>query len=125
VKVLVDSSVWIEYFRSGKVESLDRLVEEDLVVTNDVILTELIPALSAQNQKVVIESLEHLEQIRVRIDWDLIRKYQTINLKKGVNKIGIPDLIILQQVIENNLTLYTLDKHFKLMKMHFDFNLLN
>lgn len=125
MSVLVDSSVWIDYFRNGKNLTLDRLITEDLVVINDLILTELIPSLVNQNQKDVINSLEALETVPLRIDWDLIRKYQILNLQEGINKVGIPDLLILQQVIETNLTLYSFDKHFQLMSEIVTFKLLN
>ena len=118
MKVLVDSSVWIDYFRNGANPLLDRLITEDLVVINEIILTELIPALELQQQKEVIESLGNLEIVPLSIDWSLIRKYQTLNLQNGINKVGIPDLLILQQVIESNLTLYSFDKHFDQMNQH-------
>lgn len=51
MSVLVDTSVWIEYFRSGNnFEKLDFLIDENLVVTNDLILAELIPFLKIRNQ---------------------------------------------------------------------------
>ena len=123
MNVLVDSSVWIDYFRNGVNDNLERLITEDLIVTNEVILTELIPALTLQKQKTVIDSLKHIQCIDLNIDWSLIRNYQTINLKNGINKVGIPDLIILQQTIEKNLTLFSLDKHFRLMQEYFDFRM--
>ncbi|WP_420575702.1 PIN domain-containing protein [Ekhidna sp.] len=122
MSVLVDSSVWIDYFRNGT-DLLDQLIEEDLVVANDIILSELIPALKLQKQEDVIESLLSLELVELNIDWKLIREYQIINLQNGINKVGIPDLIILQQTIEQNLYLFSLDKHFKLMQKHFDFKM--
>ena len=37
--VLVDPSVWIDYFRSGEEsERLDYLIDENLVITNELIL---------------------------------------------------------------------------------------
>jgi len=114
-QVLVDSSVWIQYFRFGGIEKLDRLLEEDLVCTNDLILSELGPSLIVQNKVEIWESLRALNRIPLRIDWDLIRGYQILNMKNGINKIGIPDLIIVQQVIEEKLLIFTFDKHFKLM----------
>jgi hypothetical protein len=125
MKVLVDSSVWIDYFRNGANDLLDRLITEDLVVCNDIILTELIPALALQQQKEVIESLQSLELIPLSIEWSLIRKYQALNLKNDINKVGIPDLIIIQQVIETHLMLYSFDKHFGLMKKHLNFELIS
>jgi hypothetical protein len=44
MSVLVDSSIWIDYFRNtGKADALDVLIDENLVVVNDLILAELIP----------------------------------------------------------------------------------
>ncbi|NOX90781.1 MAG: PIN domain-containing protein [Calditrichaeota bacterium] len=41
--VLVDSSVWIDYFRAGiKSEKLDELIDENLICTKDIILAELV-----------------------------------------------------------------------------------
>ena len=124
MNVLVDTSVWVDFFRNKSNHLLDQLIKEDILATNDIILTELIPALTLQKQPEVIESLISLETIPLHIDWQLIRNYQTINLQNGINKVGIPDLLILQQVIEHNLTLFTLDKHFALMQPHFDFKML-
>jgi len=121
MNVLVDSSVWIDYFKNEENTLLDKLISEDLVVTNEVILMELIPALDLQNQKEVTESLENLEVVPLSIDWMLIRKYQILNLKNGINKVGIPDLLIIQQAIESNLTLYSFDKHFILMNQFLNF----
>ena len=124
MNVLVDSSIWIDYFRNGKNEMLDQLIKDDIIVTNDIVLTELIPALELQKQNEVITSLLQIDLIPLNTDWDLIRRYQLLNLRKGINNVGIPDLLILQQVIESNLTLLTLDKHFELMRNHLNFNLL-
>ncbi len=124
MSVLVDTSVWVDFFRNNGNSKLERLIKEDIIITNDVILTELIPALTLQNRKDVIEPIESIDTIPLNIDWELIRNYQIINLQNGINKVGLPDLLILQQVIENNLTLFTLDKHLELMQSCFDFKLL-
>ncbi|MDZ7755840.1 PIN domain-containing protein [Rhodohalobacter sp.] len=122
-KVLTDSSVWINYFKKGEPAILDRLIEEDLVYINEIIFTELAPILKKQNQLNVIESLGAFERIPLNIDWPIIRGYQYLNLKNGLNHVGIPDLIILQQVIDQKLTLFSFDKHFKLMQNHLKFEL--
>ena len=46
------------------------------------------------------------------------------NLENGINRAGIPDLILLQQVINQKISLFTFDKHFSLMQKYFTFNLL-
>ena len=124
VKVLVDSSVWIDFFRQKKSNELGRLLEEDLVCINDIILTELIPSLTRSNQKEIIEGLFSLDRIPLSIDWELLRRYQFKNLSNGINKVGIPDLIIMQQVIQFKISLYTNDNHFYLMQNYFKFDLL-
>lgn len=122
--VLVDSSIWIDFFRNGNSSQIEDLIKEDLVCTNEMILTELLPSLEQLGHHEVIESLLHLQRIPLNIDWDIIRKYQLSNLKSGINKVGIPDLIILQQVIQEKLTLMTLDKHFHLMQQTFQFDII-
>jgi predicted nucleic acid-binding protein len=123
--VLIDSSVWIEYFRSGKPGKLDRLIEEDMVCINELILTELAPTLLMKNENEIVDGLKAIELIPLNIDWDIIRDYQLMNLKNGINKVGIPDLIILQQVIEHKIALFSFDKHFKLMQNHLNFELIS
>ena len=60
-KVLVDSSVWIEYFKSGGIEILDRLIEEDLACINELILTELAPPLIKKGEVEVVDGLRAVE----------------------------------------------------------------
>ncbi len=114
---LVDSSVWIDYFRSGENSSkLDWLIDENILVINDLILAELIPFLKIKNQRKIIRLLNSVGKLRLNIDWDQIIDYQHKFLKKGINGIGIPDLIIAQNAIQNYCEIYSLDNHFKLMK---------
>ena len=121
-QVLLDSSVWIEYFRdsNSKVSTeVDKLIDIGNIFTNELILTEIIPYLKVKKQNQLIHILESLECFQMSIDWKQIIEFQIINLKNGINKIGIPDLIILQNSIQNQSTLFTLDKHFRLMsKIH-------
>ncbi|NBC65451.1 MAG: PIN domain-containing protein [Bacteroidetes bacterium] len=122
--VLVDSSVWIEYFKSGGIEKLDRLIEEDLACSNELILTELAPALMLRGETDILEGLQAISMIPLNVDWEIVRDYQLINLKNGINKVGIPDLIILQQVIDEKITLFSFDKHFRLMQDYLSFDLI-
>jgi len=122
-KVLIDSSVWIEYFKNGAPSEVDFLINENLACTNDLILSEILPILIKNNEKDAIEGLRSIENIPLQIDWELIQEYQVLNLKNGLNQIGIPDLIIIQQVIQEKLSLLSLDKHFKLMREFLSYEL--
>jgi hypothetical protein len=117
MKVLVDTSIWIDYFK-GSINSLymDFLIDENLLVTNDLILTELIPFLKIKNETKLISLLHHINKLEINVIWDEIIEYQYKCLLSGLNGIGIPDLIIAQNAKQNNCRIYTLDKHFSLME---------
>jgi predicted nucleic acid-binding protein len=117
MSVLVDTSVWVEYFRHGKgLDQLDFIIDENLVVTNDLILAELVPFLKARNQSRIILLLHSINKLRLNINWEQIIEFQYECLKNGLNGIGIPDLIIAQNAKQNCCEIYSLDNHFRLIK---------
>ena len=125
MSVLVDSSVWIEYFRgTGKGEVLDYLIDENLVVVNDLILAELLPALYIRRQRRLIGLLKETTRHPISVDWDDIIQLQVTCLRSGINKVGIPDLIIAQHAMRNSLELLTLDKHLAQLSQHAPLSLL-
>ena len=125
MSVLVDSSIWIEYFRTGKnLDQLDFILDENLVVTNDLILAELIPFLQLQNQRKVIDLLKCINKLPFLIDWDEIIFFQYKCLKKGINGVGIPDLLIAQNALQNHCEIFSMDKHFKILAEVIDIKIL-
>jgi predicted nucleic acid-binding protein len=119
MSVLVDSSVWIEYFRGTPGhDELDFLIQEDLVVVNDLILAELIPALHLRRQRKLITLMREIARPPLDTDWDNIIQMRILCLRNGINKVGIPDLMIAQHAIQNDLELYSRDKHFALLARH-------
>lgn len=116
MSVLVDSSIWVEYFRGSPDQAeLDFLIQENLVVINDLILAELIPALHVRRQRKLIGLMREIERSPLSVDWDDIIQMQILCLRNGINKVGIPDLMIAQHAIQNGFELYSRDKHFKLL----------
>ncbi len=116
MEVLVDTSVWIDYFRgAGNAHDLDTLIDESLIVTNDIILAELIPYLKIKKQIKVINLLHELKCIPLDIHWNEIIEFQVKYLKGGYGGMGIPDLIIAQNARQTNCKVYSLDKHFRLL----------
>ncbi len=114
--VLVDTSIWIDYFRSGNnSKDLDYLIEENIIAINDIILAELIPYLKIKKQTKVIKLLHEINRFPLSINWDEIVNFQVKCLKDGENGVGIPDLIIAQNAKQNDCKIYSLDKHFKLL----------
>ena len=113
MSILVDSSIWIAYFRKGinNVE-LEYLIDENLILINDLILSELVPFLKIQNKLKLIRLLNEIERLPILIDWIGITNLQTNCLKKGICGVGIPDLIIAQNAIDNKVMVFSHDKDF-------------
>lgn len=126
MSVIVDTSVWIEYFRNGNQSAkLDFLIDENLIVTNDLILAELVPSLKVRNQIKIVTLLSDVEKLSLFINWDQIIEFQFKCLKNGLNGIGISDLIIAQNAKQNRCDIFSLDNHFRLMKDILELDLLD
>ena len=114
--ILVDSSVWIEYFKGNeKALPLNKLLDLNTICVNDLILAELLPSINHKKENVLKELLLTITKVPLSINWNTIIYMQTQNLKNGINKVGIAELIIAQNTIDNDLELFTLDRHFDLM----------
>jgi hypothetical protein len=120
--VLVDTSVWIDFFKGKEAAiPLNELIDSNNLCTNDLILSELIPFINHKKEFELKELLESVYRVTVDIDWNSIIAMQTGNLKNGIINIGISDLIIVQNAIENDLEIFAFDKHFELMNDLFGF----
>ncbi|MES9901205.1 MAG: hypothetical protein ABW168_00820, partial [Sedimenticola sp.] len=78
----MDTSIWIDYFRGGDSDAeLDILIDENLIVTNDIILAELIPYLKIKKQSKVIKLLHEINRVPLNIQWEEIIQFQVKCLK--------------------------------------------
>lgn len=117
MRTLVDTSVWVDYFRgTGNTTLLDRLMDENSLLVNDLILAELVPFLKVQNYQRLIRLLTAIEQLPLQIDWAEIIEVQYRCVKNGLNGLGIPDLLIAQNAVQHQVALYTHDRHFEKMR---------
>lgn len=124
--VLVDSSIWIDYFRGDKnSDKLDYFIDENVLVINDLILTELVPFLKIKKQRKIINLLNTINKLVLNINWGQLIDYQHKCLKNGINGVGIPDLIIVQNAVQNECELYTLDNHIKMIRQLINFKIVN
>jgi predicted nucleic acid-binding protein len=121
---IIDSSAWIEYFR-GNPEFLfiTDLIYNNSICINDIILTELLPPIIHKNEHHLADIINNVKKYDLLIDWDEIRRFQLLNIKKGNNNIGISDLIIVQNCIQNDLKLIHHDKHFTAMSKYIKFEI--
>ena len=116
MKNLVDSSAWIEYFKGNKEYLfLDDLINTNAICTNDIILTELLPSIIYRKEHTLAALLSSVENYSLTIEWPEIRNIQLLNIKKGHNNIGISDIIVAQNCMQNELRIIAHDKHFRVM----------
>ncbi len=126
-KYMIDSSAWIQYFRHDDYErqpTVKKLLEKDLVCINGVIQCELLKgARSEKNYRALMNGFNALHYLDIdRRLWDCVSEAAFELRRKGVT-VPMTDLIIAIQCVENHLVLLENDKHFKLIREHFDLTL--
>jgi predicted nucleic acid-binding protein len=113
---LVDTSAWIEYFKGNQdYLFLDNLIKSDAICINEIILAELLPSIIHKQEQKLANLLNNLKKYTLIIDWKEICDIQLLNLKNGSNNVGLSDIIISQNCIQNNLKIIARAKHFSLM----------
>lgn len=126
-KVMIDSSVWITYFRDENYKLtpfIKELMEKDQVYINGIILVELLKgAKSEKNYRDLKNSLNGLHFLEIDKGlFDSISEAAFKLRKKGVT-VPLTDLVIAIQSIENDLTLIEDDRHFEFIRDHFPLKL--
>ncbi len=121
-KVLVDTSVWIAFFRgidSDLTERIAALLKSGKAVYTGIVALELING--AKDQKalqILYDAFDVMQCIPVdettylhagKLGYELARKGYTASTV---------DLLIAQAAIENSLSLMTYDEHFNVMAKH-------
>ena len=121
---IIDSSAWIEYFKGNhKYYFIKDLIYSNTICTNDIILTELLPSIIHKKENDLAELLNSITKYELSINWQEIQNMQILNLKHGNNNIGISDIVIVQNCIQNNLKIITNDKHFIAMAKYIPFEI--
>ena len=117
--ILVDSSVWIAYFKGDeRALPLNELIDSNDLCINDLILAELIPSIVQKKENTLKDLLLAVNSINLDINWQELMNMQILNLSKGINNLGIADLIIAQNAMHHDVELFTLDRHFILLSQH-------
>ncbi len=119
MKVIIDTSVWVEYFNSKNQEIVTKvksLIENERTVLCGIILSELIAGIRRQkDEHIIIDALDALPYIETsRQSWILAGRIARELSEKG-NKIPLTDLIVAAIAIENDCEIFTFDTHFDLV----------
>lgn len=117
-KVLIDTSIWIEYFYgNGQIEeAVDLLIDTERAYITGPIMTELIQGVRNKKQaEELFTNLKALPYIDIgKSDWSDIGFFLLELRKKGI-VIPFTDAVIACMAIKNHLCVYSLDKHFDLV----------
>lgn len=126
-KYMIDTSVWIDYFRDSDKELndfIDRLIDEDVVYTNGVIKSELL--IGTKTQKEYDLTKNNLECFHsLELDDRIFSETSEVGFqlkRKGIT-VPLSDLIIAVQCFEHQLMLIEKDKHFQKIKECLDLKL--
>ena len=122
--ILVDTSVWVDYFNgisNQKTNKLDLILGNDVVITCDIILTEILQGF--RNDKDYQIAKQHMESIYY---YQFINKHISIKTadnfrflrKKGITIRKTTDMLIGTFCIEYNIPLLHNDKDFEPMEKY-------
>jgi hypothetical protein len=121
--ILVDSSVWISYYRPEGRRRLKEVVKEaishNLVATNGIIIVEVLNGISREQDYRRVKS--HLEGFHyLPLTEEDFYEASLLGSSLRRNGVSIPptDIIIAFSAIKGNAMLYHLDNHFELIARH-------
>lgn len=124
-RYLIDTSVWIDFFR-GRSEVIKnrifKLLDENAVFTNGIILAELLIGASGRKEFDFIK--DNFEGLRY-MDMDrgfFIHLSEVGNaLRRSGTTIPLSDLAIITQAKKNKLIVFTRDRHFESLGKNLNF----
>ncbi len=116
--IIVDSSIWIDYFNGNdipEVAELDRLLGQELLGVGDLILTEVLQGFRQdkeyQTAKRLLTSLTVFEMLGMEIAVKSTENFRTLR-KKGITVRKTIDVMIATFCIENGHSLLFADRDF-------------
>lgn len=114
--VIVDTSVLISFFRGEEkiADKVSSLLQNNRVVTTGIIIAELLQGMKDMKEESNISDiLAETSPLEITIDlWIKAGKLALSLRKKGIN-LPLTDVAIAALAIEQNLSIFTLDEHFK------------
>lgn len=112
--VLVDSSVFIDFFRGKNPAHFKELIESNRVLLSSFVKLELLMGVKKEQYRILNRVLDGLILLPTNFDWLFEKSRELIHKLKssGVN-LGLVDIFIALEAAHNKSRLYTLDKGFK------------
>lgn len=118
--VLIDTSVWISYFKdkdSAFADKVDELLVSSAVHVPKVVIAELIQGAKTEKEISVIEDFIDAFSVidQTENTWTKAGKLSFSMKKKGIT-VSIVDCYIAVIAHENGCSIFSLDEHFKSIK---------
>ncbi len=117
-KYLVDTSVWVEYFKSKDniVEFIDRGLDNKNVFVTGVILTEILQGIKNDKEKQLVKfCMDAIPYYEVnKEDWIKTGELSNALRREGIT-LPLADVLIASIAIKNQCKILTYDKHFSLI----------
>ena len=116
IRILVDTSVWIEYFRNNPdiTGIIDTELSNNNIYITGPVITELLQGVKTENElKLLSDHINALSYLECGInEWKKAGQI-SFKLRKSGFKIPLTDIIIATVAMNNNACIFTLDSHFK------------
>lgn len=117
---LADTCAWIEYFKPGSSplkNALEKLLLNGRVFVCGPVLYELTQGIkSAKERSAVMDALKSLDYLEMTDSLWLSAGELSSTLRKAGKTIPFSDILIAAIALENNLSVVTVDKHFRDVK---------
>ena len=114
--VLVDTSIWIEYFNrrdSENGEALEGLLREERVAITGVVVTELLQGAKQKSEfDAILDSIVALPFLDATLNTWIEAGSLSYSLRKKGLTVPTTDVVLAGLAIENQCQLFSLDSHF-------------
>ena len=128
-RILVDTSVWIEYFRNQSpvfVGYVAEVVKTREICVPRIILAELMQGAKSEKELSVIAEFMGAFSIIDQTDQTWIKAGRlSYELRKKGKNVNLTDCYIAVIAQENSCTLFTLDRHFKDIRQYTGIDLID
>jgi len=118
-RVLVDTSVWIDFFKKKEpaFTNVTQLIDEDRICCAGIILSELMQGANSEKELNVLKDFLHVYEFisETPESWKKAGEL-SFKLRKRGKETPLSDCLISVLSLEADAAIYTYDKHFKAVK---------
>ena len=128
-RILIDTSVWIDYFRNQSalfVDFVAKIVKNHEICVPRIALAELMQGAKSEKELSVIAEFMEAFTIIGQTDQTWVKSGRlSYELRKKGKNVNLTDCYIAVMAQENNCAVFTLDRHFKDIRTHMGIHLID